>query len=1076
MNKYLITDRSKLLTGKLDLLTKKLQSSLATAEIQTQEGYLLEAIKVLQEFYKDLNEPLLGTEDALLVRADDLPDPETFNLIWNKILDDLILLFTELENIELLTVSNFNFATTEANRLTARLKKVASLVGDYILYSSNPNKDSIYFKDSFNDLSKIDQGSNLLNSSECEVNQIEGVVTLPIDRDKITTIAISKTPIINTNSNGQPGNNHQLNAKFNGDLKVVLDNNPDTWFEYEYVTSQKTPKEDPLVLDFTVTLDTEEIINFIKLNPNNFGTKTVLKVEVIETSIDGKIFTSVKDDIPIAGFSVNEENDTFVLAPSTSKFAGQGLYSFTPRKTKYVHIVLSQSEPYIITTTAGDKLRYAIGLRDVSIENIKYKNKGELISKNFELVDEVKKLLLEVNQYPADLNNLTEISWLISPDNGTSWHEIQPKNLDYSLDDIPEILNFNSAEVDAVFTSVPVTSLKVKMILERKDEAFTESNTSLHKAISNKSELHLAPNNSPFTFELEESPIANSISIVDPLFGSRGLPEYQYILGHASGKANQQKFYLPFQNLPRPIKKSLISGKWEVVPQTPSEWIHITVGGEEWTQASAALSTYTSNYESLSIYRLYNLDPIKGILEFGNGINTLAPAADTPIGIWFEAEKLSPTADPDHHLAILDFPTSDNKDNFVLKRYEEPVTTTEILSRKSTILHLLHQNLTDITSLEDTINNLLLTLTGTLGSKKTYLNGQSELTANHHWSINAQEGIIYLRIPTPDNEDITVQYKYQDISVLALEDWEWDSSDRLKKSIIIKDSGWQTRTIESESIPVVSLSTVFDLSQLNVVANTVSFELLENGVAVSESEDSFFKEVDFINGLSEFGYQKIKTTESIPLLVSGLNVFTLKEKIIEDSEDIVLFSNTSLFNTLVSWNAPNAPGEYAIETTPGTNYGKIQVWSNQNVNSSSTGNVTYYYSSSAYSNTGLYSIDYSKGKVYCQKPLDPNSTGSWTLDATYEYTDYRAEYRIARILPESMYNIDLLSKTIAIKESEILKLKNLPLNNLQTNEQYYLINYDYVLENRENIIELKDSFSPIVKDYALRVLTKGKLF
>jgi hypothetical protein len=40
----------------------------------------------------------------------------------------------------------------------------------------------------------------------------------------------------------------------------------------------------------TVNLGDKKVINFIRLNPNNFGTKTQVKIENIETSIDGKRF------------------------------------------------------------------------------------------------------------------------------------------------------------------------------------------------------------------------------------------------------------------------------------------------------------------------------------------------------------------------------------------------------------------------------------------------------------------------------------------------------------------------------------------------------------------------------------------------------------------------------------------------------------------------------------------------------------------------------------------------------------------------------------------------------------------
>ena len=57
-----------------------------------------------------------------------------------------------------------------------------------------------YFKDSFNDLSKIELQSALLNSDECEINQIEGIVTLPINKEEDSTIKIKEMPIINSSS------------------------------------------------------------------------------------------------------------------------------------------------------------------------------------------------------------------------------------------------------------------------------------------------------------------------------------------------------------------------------------------------------------------------------------------------------------------------------------------------------------------------------------------------------------------------------------------------------------------------------------------------------------------------------------------------------------------------------------------------------------------------------------------------------------------------------------------------------------------------------------------------------------
>lgn len=240
---------------------------------------------------------------------------------------------------------------SKLNRLNSRLKSVSSQLGDYILFTNTPTKDSIYFSDSFNNINRIDFNSKLINTEQCEINQIEGVITLPVDKSKQIPINITNTPIINSNSNGSIGNNEELGASLNNNINTILDNNSDTWFEYERVLTVDDNK--PLILDLTIDIGEEKIINFLRVNPNNFGTRTSVEILDINTSTNGKDFISIKDEIPIANFLGQDEENIFILAPSTSKFAGQGFYTFTPRKAKYINLVLKQSTSYIINTTLG---------------------------------------------------------------------------------------------------------------------------------------------------------------------------------------------------------------------------------------------------------------------------------------------------------------------------------------------------------------------------------------------------------------------------------------------------------------------------------------------------------------------------------------------------------------------------------------------------------------------------------------------------------------------------------------------------------------------------------------------------
>src|SRR5690606_3737454 len=138
---------------------------------------------------------------------------------------------------------------------------------------------------------------------------------------------------------------------------------------------------------------------------------------------------------------------------------------------KYVRCILSQKEPYPIETPRGSRLRYAIGIRDISLYRIKHLNEGELISLPFNSLEEIKKVTLETNQNPLQPSDLADIEYFISPDNGASWSQIQPRNYDL-FSEVPEILNFNTVDENSVNTDVPVYSVRLKAKLNRNDENF----------------------------------------------------------------------------------------------------------------------------------------------------------------------------------------------------------------------------------------------------------------------------------------------------------------------------------------------------------------------------------------------------------------------------------------------------------------------------------------------------------------------------------------------------------------------------------------------------------------------------
>lgn len=99
--------------------------------------------------------------------------------------------------------------------------------------------------------------------------------------------------------------------------------------------------------------------------------------------------------------------------------------------------------------THFDKTRWAIGIRDIGAFNYRYAPTSEMVSQPFSSPRPIAKVSLRVvEQIPAIFPlGRRYITYYVSPDNGETWHEINPLDHPSYLDDqgrvIPRILTFN---------------------------------------------------------------------------------------------------------------------------------------------------------------------------------------------------------------------------------------------------------------------------------------------------------------------------------------------------------------------------------------------------------------------------------------------------------------------------------------------------------------------------------------------------------------------------------------------------------------------------------------------------------
>src|SRR3989304_5023279 len=129
-NKHTRTIDSTLLDSKLAELSSILENIRQTKEIQTTQGLVSASHNLLNSFYKKLSMPFFEPADIV---PDQAPLSKDYNENSDSISTDLSIIFSELENIEGLVLSNFNFISSRAAKLQARVKSIASKLGDYVL-------------------------------------------------------------------------------------------------------------------------------------------------------------------------------------------------------------------------------------------------------------------------------------------------------------------------------------------------------------------------------------------------------------------------------------------------------------------------------------------------------------------------------------------------------------------------------------------------------------------------------------------------------------------------------------------------------------------------------------------------------------------------------------------------------------------------------------------------------------------------------------------------------------------------------------------------------------------------------
>jgi len=518
-NKHISQPPTELLRARLDVLLKNVNNIYKNKAAVVEEDLVSAYHDSMNMFLKSLDGSITGTIANIMKGMP--ADPFHYNIFTNAISSDLSAIYSETGILDRVVTASFNSIISEREQVLQVSKRISDKLGTYLLYADPSLGAGYFFGDSFNSPENIESGSSLLDTEECFLGQNEGVVLLPLDGDPERPKI--KSYIINKPSNGTSGNNYEIGVVGHNAIEAIGDDEPNTWYEYERVTAYES--NTLLVLDLTIALDKISIINHIHINPINFGTPAPVSILKLETSKNGLEYISIKDEVPIKDFVSEDETNVFELSPATAKFAGQGFYSFLPRKAQFVHIVFQQRTPYSINTNNGTRLRYSIGIRDINVLSRKFKSEGSIISRPFNIDNEARKVALFASENPSEASTLADIIHAISENDGAVWRKLQPQHR--SGFDIPEVIDYNTIADNAIATDIPVKSLRHKIYIQRNPKSF-EGNVTLKEEKINQIDIVNIPTGGNFSITTTQQPIADTVRVILPFYGSFGCPTARY--------------------------------------------------------------------------------------------------------------------------------------------------------------------------------------------------------------------------------------------------------------------------------------------------------------------------------------------------------------------------------------------------------------------------------------------------------------------------------------------------------------------------------------------------------------------
>lgn len=973
-------------------------SQLLRRFLQRREGAPTQERKALIEAEAVvLFERLLALDYKLQeIQAGDYPDYENYREFYDMYLHLAAVNTNKLRKLTELFVQHFNSQQYALTDLLGKLKRIRQKRAALALWNNEDAK--FVLSEHFLNLDTLD--NKFTSDDTCYVDTAQGVLTLPVRSQVPLSI---RSIVVGSGSNGQVGNSDEAVTTNNISPEYAVNGDPNNWFEYERLDSG------PLSLSLVIELPKAEIVNNLTVTPLNLGQAYSYEIEDIIFSSDGRT-THVAD---LVG-DVDEDRLVIKSAGNDSEWS----LTFLPVYAKTVTVKFKQSHSYQVRVASNNgaptnRMRYAVGIAKLSVNQLKYSGAGGINSTERQLPGGLYLTIPAVDVWPPQpelFDALMEVSF----DGGETW--VDAENVD-----------------DGVGSSVIMEgneqSMLWRLAMYRDDDALDNS-TSFIPVVGGIREVeHLlkAANRfkSPSNFSLPERPARGDIFVIQPKIARRGNRFKRLHIGTGTGTVN--RFELPFS----PVDDGL-----------DPETMHVYVNGFKYTyQADDAALAAEEWAFSDDFAEIYFTDDL---------------ADGAKVTVVFDEERMlfEERADGYYHkMGMLFDPDEENID--IAFHPRNSARRTALMPRNKKVMKLGAKN----------IEGDSFVLSSSNGTSYTEVSTRADLlTTSNGYMVDAVNGLLWLNSEF-DSDSVRVTFNHQAGQELSKDEFDvvYDEDSVRPYGVRIAPEAFQakegTDTVGSALFKRMDpLTGVFATRTAGVStatdAMTLSYDYVVKGT-VRVSPDMFDRtyvdedpeEVDFVDGKTEFlgliTMDTETTVETTADVTDSTVTFRLAAGALYYEGFEVLFGDTTVFAHDVGTGTPGGTGQYSIDDE-----GQVEVYVGTGGTLEGGISIVYYYEDPEFEAQNKFSVDYREGIFYGGSDLESGAT------VKYKASSHKVAYNVAREIDRYSYN----------KKTNAVSVRTEGLRNINS-----LVKIIWAKPTQDQSLRaLRDYFSPIISLLAFR--------